>query len=1143
MLLASVVLVPRLAGADNVTVSGDVARTGWDANEPGLTPSDVSSSDFGQQWSAQLVGSIYSQPLVIGNTVVVTTEKARAYGLDAATGAVLWQRTFGAPFQASSIGCGDLTPDLGSTSTPVYDAAGDTVYLTTKLADGSALNDPHWYLQAISATTGATRPGYPMRLQGTAVNDPSVTFNPFLSMQRPGLLLANGVVYIGFGSHCDIGSWKGWVMAVDVNGQPSIKSAWVSEGLGTAGGGIWGAGGGLVSDGNDANGNPRVFISTGNGLSPEAVSGSTPQTFYGDAVVRLGLNTSGQLAANDWFAPSDAPRLQAIDADLAAGAPAALPNSFGTPSHPKLLVEAGKDGRVFLLDRNDLGGRSQGPGGTDAVVQTLGPFEGIWGHPAVYGDEGGYVYYAGSLGPLRAYARGVTGGGNPALSMVASSSQTFNYGSGSPIVTSSGPGTALVWIVHVAGYADGDTLRAYDAKPSAGVLTLRWSAPIGNASKFEMPATSNGRVFVGSKDGKIFAFGRPATTPLTTQYVNFGQVAVGSTGTATAHMVANTAITISAATATAPFAANVSGLPVTLGPGGAFDLPLSFAPTSAGSKSSTVKVTTTSGLIAFDVSGTATMSGLSATPTQLAFGTVTTSLVKSLTVNITNTGTTNATITSTSSPSAPFTATGVPSVGTVVAPQQSIAIPVSYAPVVGGASAGTLQINSDSGSVTVALTGTGQSGQGSLALSTTSLQFGSVTIGTSHTLSFDVLNTGNIPISITKAKAPGGSFSSANQLPEGLTLAPDDVFHQQVTFTPVATGPVTATYSITADDGNGAQVVTLNATGVIGTTLASPNPAGWTLNGHASLEGDDLVLTPPDVFIAGSAFTWATLPSNGLHAHFTAQISNGTGADGMAFVIADAAGEPNSIGYPGGGLGYGGIANALAVTLDTFQGPGDPSGNFVGVAQGTQGAPDRLNYITTSSNIRDLRSGPHDVDVDYYNGRLHVAVDGQPQIDVAVTLPTNVRPGFSAGTGGLVDRHAVRNVVISTPSLVPGPVAVFTSPLPGDVLIDPGVARVAVTDNVAITGVQFFVDGLAAGPVQTAGPYQVSLDTSVLSVGAHNVSVSVTDAAGLQFVSRPTPFTVALRPVVTPGWSINDAAHVELVANHRTSVTLDDGQG
>jgi len=342
----------QVARADNVTVSGDTARTGWDSHEPGLAPSQVTASDFGQQFSTQLDGSIYAQPLVIGNTVVATTEKANAYGIDAKTGAILWQRSFGTPFQSDTIGCGDLTPDLGSTSTPVYDAASNAIYVTTKIDDGPDANHPNWYLQAINPTDGTEKPGFPITLQGTAANDPSVTFDPKLEMQRAGLFYGNGMVYVGFGSHCDIGAWRGFVMAVKVSGTPGMQSVWTSESQDGGGAGIWAAGGGLMSDGNDANGNPRVFLATGNGTSPPNGPGSSPSQHLGDAVVRIGLNSGGQLAADDFFAPENAPDLATWDADLGSGGPAALPDSFGTSTHPHLLVEDGKDGRVFLLDRD-----------------------------------------------------------------------------------------------------------------------------------------------------------------------------------------------------------------------------------------------------------------------------------------------------------------------------------------------------------------------------------------------------------------------------------------------------------------------------------------------------------------------------------------------------------------------------------------------------------------------------------------------------------------------------------------------------------------------------------------------------------------------------------------------------------------------
>src|SRR5271170_7261471 len=108
------------AGPPNVTTAAyDTQRDGWDPNEPNLSPTDVQSASFGQVFTRQLKGSVYAQPLVINGTVIVTTEKAWAYGINAVTGTIEWKRHFGKPALSSTIGCGDLSPDLGSTSTAV----------------------------------------------------------------------------------------------------------------------------------------------------------------------------------------------------------------------------------------------------------------------------------------------------------------------------------------------------------------------------------------------------------------------------------------------------------------------------------------------------------------------------------------------------------------------------------------------------------------------------------------------------------------------------------------------------------------------------------------------------------------------------------------------------------------------------------------------------------------------------------------------------------------------------------------------------------------------------------------------------------------------------------------------------------------
>ncbi|GAB7180576.1 PQQ-binding-like beta-propeller repeat protein [Kitasatospora sp. Ki12] len=502
------------AQAVESTISFNNKRTGWDANEPNLSPAQVSAAGFGRRWSTPVNGSVLAQPLVTGTNVVVATENNYVYGIDRVTGKTNWTRQVGQAWPTSSVHCNDPAAYTGITSTPVYDPASNTVYLTSKVNDGPDVQHPHWYVHAMSASTGIERAGWPVTIQGTPTNSPGHPFNAFTAAQRPGLLLMNGAVYAAFASYCDTGPYVGQVVGVNT-GTRSL-TLWSAEaGSDTQEAGIWHSGGGLVSDGSG-----RIFLTTGNGAgtgaSPSPGPGNQPPGHLGESVVRLGVNGDGSLTAKDFFSPTDNRTMDINDTDLGSGGPVGLPNGFGSTAHPHLLVEVGKDGRVFLLDRDNLGGMGQGPNGTDNPVSMAGPFEGVWGHPAVFGGGGGYVYTVATdtgngRSPLRALKFGLNGAGVPTLTSVGTSNEGFGYGSGSPVVTSNGtsPGSALVWAVWSGSGAGGvgGELRVYDAVPVNGTMHLRRSFPIGTAAKFVVPAVDGGRVYVGTRDGHLVAFG------------------------------------------------------------------------------------------------------------------------------------------------------------------------------------------------------------------------------------------------------------------------------------------------------------------------------------------------------------------------------------------------------------------------------------------------------------------------------------------------------------------------------------------------------------------------------------------------------------------------------------------------------------
>ncbi|MDX6717527.1 MAG: hypothetical protein QOH30_4085, partial [Baekduia sp.] len=324
------------ASAASITNSGSDLRDGWYPDQPKLAPDLVGGGTFGKLWSADVDGQVYAQPLVSAGHVLVATQRNQVSSFDAESGATRWSRKLlhPTPFNPLDVSCSDLLPDIGVTSTPVIDPATNTMYLTHKTyASGSSGAALYW-LDALDVTTGVDRPGFPVQLQGAADNLPGVTFDAKYELQRPGLLLMNGVVYLGFGGHCDQGNYRGWVFGVKTDG--TIKARWAAA---YGGAGIWQAGSGLMSDGPG-----RIYVSTGNGGSPIAPQ-ATPGDVFGESVVRLAVQADGTLNAMDFFAPYDAADLDLYDADFASGGVTSLRDDvFGTPQFPHVAVAVGKAG-------------------------------------------------------------------------------------------------------------------------------------------------------------------------------------------------------------------------------------------------------------------------------------------------------------------------------------------------------------------------------------------------------------------------------------------------------------------------------------------------------------------------------------------------------------------------------------------------------------------------------------------------------------------------------------------------------------------------------------------------------------------------------------------------------------------------------
>ena len=522
----SVASMPLAAGlarpalADVTTYSNDVGRSGWDPNEAGLDPATVQSAGFRHLFSTAVSGQVVGQPLVYQSTVIVATQEDLVYGVDAATGTIKWVTRVGSPQPTSSVPntfCADIKPFVGITTTPVIDPASGSLYVTARNWDPANPGSASWLLARLSAVDGSLLSRE--TLGGAATNDASVVFDPVRANQRPGLLLMNGWIYAGFGSFCDLDPYRGWVIGVNIStGQ---QKPWTDEASPeySPRAGVWQTGG-LASDGPG-----RILLVTGNGTIPPAGPGNAPPGTLGSAAVRLAVAADGSMTAVDFFAPSNAEFLSEQDLDLGTGGMAVMPATFPlspglVSAHPHLAAFGGKEGRFYLVDRDNLGGEAQGPGGADAVVAEAAPFpsQAVFTRPAFWPGDGGYVYFdtagTGNVHAFQVQADGslaVVGQGAP--TGPPGTRSPFGFGSGAPVVTSNGTGagSAVVWVMARPGISEdgaGSSLLAYRAVPDgSGQMALLRAFPIGVAAKFSAPATDQGRVYVATQDGHVLGFG------------------------------------------------------------------------------------------------------------------------------------------------------------------------------------------------------------------------------------------------------------------------------------------------------------------------------------------------------------------------------------------------------------------------------------------------------------------------------------------------------------------------------------------------------------------------------------------------------------------------------------------------------------
>jgi len=433
LFLAVCLAVSGFAQVGVLTQHNNNARTGANLEETKLTVANVTKAGFGKLAYRTVDGNIYAQPLIVpqanipnrGKTdiAIVATENNSVYAFDAddtnqnSTTAQLWRTSLGTALDSyalySAIGapyCTDITLQIGITSTPVImmnsqSPGSGVIFATAKSKTG---NKYAYTLFSLDLATGAKLAVVPIEAQvpgqgigstGSGANA-KLTFNPLYQLNRPALLLVGNVLYVAFGGHCDVGPNHGWVFAYDVSNPKAPKKLAVIcttpngkgplfQGEPVEGwGGIWMSGEGPSAD--DAG---NIYVVTGNG----SYDGKTE---FSDSVIKLKLE-SGQLRILDWFTPENQVELKDYDYDLGSGGAALVPNSH-------VLIAGGKEGRMFLLDRNNLGkGAStslQSFQVTHAPIPAHKLAYNIHGTPVIWPRANEmYVYVMGEEDPLKQY--------------------------------------------------------------------------------------------------------------------------------------------------------------------------------------------------------------------------------------------------------------------------------------------------------------------------------------------------------------------------------------------------------------------------------------------------------------------------------------------------------------------------------------------------------------------------------------------------------------------------------------------------------------------------------------------------------------------------------------------------------------------
>jgi Immunoglobulin domain/Immunoglobulin I-set domain len=498
---------------DVLTYHNDLARTGQNLTETTLTLSNVASATFGKIGFFTADGLVDAEPLYASsvavpsngthNILIVATEHDSVYAFDADSGSTIWKTSMLKSGETTSDNrsCGQVTPEIGVTSTPVIDRTqgpNGTVYVVAMSKDGSG--NYHQRIHALDLALGTEVLGGPVDIQaqypgtGDGSNGTDVIFAPGQYKERAALLLLNGVVYTSWASHCDDRPYTGWIMGYSATtlSQTTVLNVTPNGNEGA----IWMAGAGLAADSSS-----NIYFLDANGDFDTNLNaqGFPTNGDFGNAFLKL--STNGGLAVADYFEMDNESAENGSDTDLGSGGAMLLPdltNSSGQTVH--LAVGAGKDSNLYVVNRDSMGKYSSS---TNNVYQELkhGLPGGVWAMPAYFNNT---VYYGSVGSPIKAF--GITNA-KLGTSAAVQTTTSFPYPGATPSISANGTNNGIVWAVDNNSPA---VLHAYNAATLTEIYNSSQASggrdQFGNGNKFMTPMIVNGKVFVGTPTG-VAVFG------------------------------------------------------------------------------------------------------------------------------------------------------------------------------------------------------------------------------------------------------------------------------------------------------------------------------------------------------------------------------------------------------------------------------------------------------------------------------------------------------------------------------------------------------------------------------------------------------------------------------------------------------------